>query len=92
MFNDRIPIETLAVAAPEEATALVSQWAERLAELPPAAQIVLRLHFLEDMKLTEISEALEVPLGTVKSRLAYGLGRLRELSRLVTAHALLGPD
>lgn len=87
MFNDAIPIETLTVAAPEEATALARQWTERLTELPPAAQIVMQLHFLENMKLTEIAEALEVPLGTVKSRLAYGLGRLRELSRPATAHA-----
>ena len=52
---------------------------DRLADLPPACQIVLRLHYLEEMTFVEISEALEIPLGTVKSRLAYGLGRLRQL-------------
>jgi len=88
MFNDEIPVDTLAIAVPPEAPSdLVALWAERLAELPSAAQIVLRLHFLEDMKLAEIAEALEMPLGTVKSRLAYGLGRLRGLARSAAAHA-----
>ena len=31
------------------------------------------------MTFVEIAEALEIPVGTVKSRLAYGLARLRGL-------------
>jgi RNA polymerase sigma factor (sigma-70 family) len=79
MFNDEVPVENLGTAAPaDEAGDLLAFWAERLLDLPPGAQIVLRLHYFEDMKLAEIAEALEVPLGTVKSRLAYGLARLRD--------------
>lgn len=79
LFDDGIDVEALDHAAPdEEASGPPALWTERLAELPAGAQIVLRLHFLEEMRLAEIAEALEVPLGTVKSRLAYGLARLRE--------------
>jgi len=31
------------------------------------------LHFQEDMPLADVAAILELPLGTVKSRLAYGL-------------------
>lgn len=48
-----------------------------IATLPPAAQAVIRMHYIEQMSYVEISEALEIPLGTVKSRMAYGLDRLR---------------
>ena len=83
LFDDGIEVETLGHAAPEaDAGAPPPLWTERLSDLPPGAQIVLRLHFLEEMRLAEIGEALEVPLGTVKSRLAYGLARLRELARI----------
>ena len=34
--------------------------------------------FLEELTLPEIAAVLEVPLGTVKSRLAYGLATLRK--------------
>ncbi len=57
---------------------LVRACADHVAGLPPACQIVLRLHYFEEMTLVEIAEALEIPLGTAKSRLAYGLARLRE--------------
>lgn len=57
---------------------------ERLPLLPPKAQVVVRLRFVESLSQQEIAEALEIPLGTVKSRLAYGLQCLREsLSGLV---------
>ena len=46
--------------------------------LPPASQVVLRMHYLESLTHTEIAEALEIALGTVKSRLAYGLDVLRK--------------
>lgn len=52
---------------------------DHLVGLPPACQIVVRLHYLEEMTFVEIAEALEIPVGTVKSRLAYGLARLRTL-------------
>lgn len=48
-----------------------------LSRLPDASQVVLRLHYLEGMQFAEIAEALEIPVGTVKSRTAYGLAALR---------------
>jgi len=45
--------------------------------LPSATAAVLRLHYLDDLTLAETAEALEIPLGTAKSRLAYGLAALR---------------
>ena len=34
---------------------------------------------MEDLSLDEISRVLELPVGTVKSRLHYARGRLRDL-------------
>jgi RNA polymerase sigma-70 factor (ECF subfamily) len=45
--------------------------------LSPASRAVLVLHFQEDMQLDEVAAVLEIPLGTAKSRLAYGLKTLR---------------
>jgi RNA polymerase sigma-70 factor (ECF subfamily) len=56
---------------------------ERLRELlqseaiSPASRAVLLLHFQEEMPLAEVAAVLEIPLGTVKSRLAFGLKALR---------------
>ena len=58
--------------------AFLAGCADRVADLPPACQIAVRLHYFEEMSFAEIAEALEIPVGTVKSRLAYGLARLRE--------------
>ncbi|MGH9572113.1 MAG: RNA polymerase sigma factor [Candidatus Acidiferrales bacterium] len=46
--------------------------------LSPASRAVLTLHFQEDLSLPEVAAILEIPLGTVKSRLAYGLAALRK--------------
>jgi DNA-directed RNA polymerase specialized sigma24 family protein len=35
------------------------------------------LHFQEELPLAEVAAILEIPLGTVKSRLAFGLKALR---------------
>lgn len=46
-------------------------------ELPTACGMAVRLRYLEELSLVEVAEALDVPLGTVKSRLSYGVSLLR---------------
>lgn len=43
----------------------------------PASRAVLVLHFQQELPLADVAAILEIPLGTVKSRLAYGLAVLR---------------
>jgi RNA polymerase sigma-70 factor, ECF subfamily len=73
--------ELAGVAAPESEDRfepeLLAALPSLLDSLSPASQVVLRMHYLEGLTHLEIAEALELALGTVKSRLAYGLARLR---------------
>jgi len=46
--------------------------------LPPASRAVIVLHYFEEMTLVEIAAILDVSVGTIKSRLAYGLALLRK--------------
>jgi len=46
--------------------------------LSPASRAVLSLHFQEDLSLPDVAAILGIPLGTAKSRLAYGLRSLRK--------------
>lgn len=46
--------------------------------LSPSSRAVITLHYLEEMPLSEVAAVLDLRLGTVKSRLAYGLSRLRK--------------
>ena len=50
-----------------------------LAQLPPASRAALTLREYEGLSYTEIAEALDIPIGTVMSRLSYARNRLREL-------------
>lgn len=48
-----------------------------LGNLPPAQRAVLELAYYEDLSATEIATRLGVPVGTVKSRTAAALSKLR---------------
>ena len=63
---------------------------ELLASVSPASREVLVLHYLEELPIAEIASTLDLPIGTVKSRLAYGLRTLRQLVHDSTFPAL-GP-
>jgi RNA polymerase sigma-70 factor, ECF subfamily len=60
---------------------LVAALPGQLAALPPGSGVVLRMHYLDGLTYVEIAEALEIAVGTVKSRLAYGLALLRRRLR-----------
>jgi RNA polymerase sigma-70 factor (ECF subfamily) len=49
-----------------------------LERLSPASRAVIALHYAEEMPLAEVAAVLDLNLGTVKSRLAYGLAQLRK--------------
>jgi RNA polymerase sigma-70 factor (ECF subfamily) len=49
----------------------------RIDELPELQRVVIERTYLQGFTLREVSEQLGAPLGTVKSALSRGLGRLR---------------
>lgn len=53
---------------------------QAVAELPNEHRQVIELRFFAELSLEEIVVALDCPLGTVKSRLHYGLEKLRKLN------------
>jgi len=54
-----------------------SELAAVLAVLPDEQREVLLMRFVDDMTLQEIAAALNIPIGTVKSRMHHALKRLR---------------
>jgi len=72
-----------AVADAPESSDWPAEAAERihrgLAELSLAHREVLTLFFLERMPLDEIAQVLDLPVGTIKSRLHYAKRALREV-------------
>ncbi len=51
---------------------------QTMRSIPLEFQIVLELHYWEDMGTQEMAEVLEVPVGTIKSRLSRARTRLRD--------------
>jgi len=57
------------------------QWGEvqrALEAISPGKRVVVVLYYLNGLSVLEIAEALELPLGTVKSRLHYGRKSLKK--------------
>ena len=57
---------------------LADQVQNALAGLPPDQRDVVILHELQDLTYRECADVLQVPVGTVKSRLSYAIRGLRE--------------
>jgi RNA polymerase sigma factor (sigma-70 family) len=78
-----------------DASRLWADVADAIATLPQAERDTLLLYAWEGMPYDEIAAALEVPVGTVRSRLNRARGRLRELvaaNEEEQATATLRPD
>lgn len=70
--------EDTVAAPPTEPIATSDQLAALMKALPVGERQVLALFYLEEMKITEIAAVLDVPVGTVKSRLNTARTHLRE--------------
>jgi len=71
-------LEELAGPDPDPADPLMSERLRRLVgALPPSARMAIILRFQEDMDPSEIAEALEESVNTIKSRLQRALASLR---------------
>jgi RNA polymerase sigma-70 factor (ECF subfamily) len=66
------------LAIPDTAPESTDDLRRLLERLPGAQQEVLVLRFLDGWDLRSIADALEIPLGTIKSRLHNALAALRE--------------
>ena len=74
-----VDIDELADVLPAPEVGASNADLHRLVQTLPAAQReVLLLRFVDDLSLQQIAEVLEVPLGTVKSRLHNGLEAMRK--------------
>jgi RNA polymerase sigma-70 factor (ECF subfamily) len=51
---------------------------QAISALPIGQRVVIVLYYINDLSLQEISEILEIPQGTVKSRLHYGRQSLKK--------------
>lgn len=61
-----------------------SQVLPALARVDEVYQAAVALYYLEDHSYKDISIVLDVPIGTVKSRIARGIAQLRELLQPIT--------
>lgn len=84
--KETVNIDTLPLPTPQAGPETALERSERgeqvrqaVLALPTAARAVLVLREYEGLSYREIAEALEIPLGTVMSRLNYARTRLREL-------------
>ncbi len=47
--------------------------------LPPSQQVILKMFYVENLTLQEISKVLDLSIGTVKSRLFHAREKLKEM-------------
>jgi len=71
-----------AIPAPASREEFAAERLERLShsldKLSPASRAVVVLYYLHEKSLGEVAGILGIPVGTVKSRLSYGLRSLRQ--------------
>jgi RNA polymerase sigma-70 factor (ECF subfamily) len=72
---DSLPSEAPFEPPPDVVDAVVIEGL--LDGLSEASAIAIRMRYVDDLSYLEIAEALDIPLGTVKSRIAYGIRVMR---------------
>ena len=65
-----------------------AQVQQALSSLPFSQRVVVVLYYINELSLQEISDILEIPVGTVKSRLHYGRQALKEHLALLSGESM----
>jgi len=78
-LNEEGSIEPVAGGASAETDATLRDMRTALAQLPAEQRQVVLLVGLEQLTYAEAADVLEIPIGTVMSRLSRGRDRLRQL-------------
>ena len=68
--------------APQSGVFPLEEFEYALSTLPVEQREVLILRFVDELSLREVAQAMDLPLGTVKSRLHLAVGLLRRNERL----------
>jgi len=76
---DDAPVENLTTLHPSLGEPPDEAFLSLLDRVSPASRAVLLLHYQHDLSLEESAAILEIPIGTAKSRLHYGVTTLRKL-------------
>lgn len=82
-LKDAVALEPQETSVPPAADARavdpqIAALRRAMAELPDDRRMLLALFYLEQMNVEQIAVAMDIPAGTVKSRLFYSRRRLRE--------------
>jgi RNA polymerase sigma-70 factor, ECF subfamily len=75
---DAAPPERLSILNPNLGEPPDEAFLELIDQVSPASRAVLLLHYQHDLSLEETAAILEIPIGTAKSRLHYGVSTLRK--------------
>jgi RNA polymerase sigma-70 factor, ECF subfamily len=77
---EKVEIEEIAMSEDVNSQLLDREIQGMLSDLSPPVRAVLSLHYLENLTIAEVAAILKISAGTVKSRLAYGLNKVRKLT------------
>jgi len=76
-IRDEATLTALPANDPEFPSELIESLPQLVGNLSPASRAVVVLFYLHELSLVETAAVLDIPVGTAKSRLAYGLESLR---------------
>jgi RNA polymerase sigma-70 factor (ECF subfamily) len=76
---EEAPVEHLTTLYPNLGEPTDEAFLNLLDRVSPASRAVLLLHYQHELSLEESAAILEIPIGTAKSRLHYGVTTLRKL-------------
>ena len=76
--NDPELIRSLGAASSNGQEAFDTEFLRLVDRVSPASRAVLLLHYQQHLSLDETAAILDIPLGTAKSRLSYGVATIRK--------------